>query len=250
MVSQEDRYFYLSGALSLGIFFGTLALFASVLFSHQAVHSYALTQDSYISVSIDVPLQKRSKNHTKTPEPSRSEAASSVPEVAAPQVTEDVSTLFENVWTQDVTAKKTTKKQPADTKRFSAIERRIKTTQSTKSTQASEQINALKLARPAISVTGSASSSAAEVNEYYAKIQALIYDRFFPPANSEGQSAKIYLSLDASGRIVTQRVLVNSGNLFFDEEVAALMKRIGSVAFPAPPEGKPVEVQIILTAEE
>ena len=165
-------------------------------------------------------------------------------------MTQDAATLFEEVWTQDVTAKKTTKNKPTDTKRLSAIEKRIKTTKSTKSTQASEQINSLKLARPAISVTGASASSAAEVNEYYAKIQAIIYDRFYPPANSEGQSAKLYLSLDATGRILSQRLLVNSGNLFFDEEVAALMKRIASVTFPPPPEGRPVELQIILTAEE
>ena len=108
----------------------------------------------------------------------------------------------------------------------------------------------MKLARPSVAVVGSSASTASEVNEYYAKIQAIIYNHFYPPINSEGSSAKVYLSFDATGRVVRNRVLAASGNTLFDAEVDALMQRIGSLAFPKPPEAKGLEIQIILTAEE
>lgn len=253
MVSNsDDRYFLLSGAMSLGIFFGTVILFASVLLHHDSIKSFALNKADYISVSIAMPLQKKSSKPAEKPAlvPQTKPAASEPPAAAVPQVTEDVSTLFDNVWTQDVTAKKSVKKKPIDTKRLSAIEKRIKTTKSTKSTEATEKIKSLELARPSVEVVGSSASAAAEVNEYYAKIQAIIYDHFYPPANSEGSSAKVYLSIDAAGRVVSNRILVNSGNAFFDEEVEALMRRIGGIAFPKPPKGEALEIQIILTAEE
>jgi outer membrane biosynthesis protein TonB len=56
--------------------------------------------------------------------------------------------------------------------------------------------------------------------------------------------------LDGSGRILAHRVLASSGNTLFDDEVDALMKRLGSVSFPSPPTGKALDIQIILTAEE
>jgi protein TonB len=250
MVSHDERYFYLGGFMSLGMFLLTIILFASVLFNHQKITSYAMNKDDYISVSIAVPLQKRSRNHTETPALISKSAPASQPKAETPQVTEDVSTLFDNVWTQDVTSKKVSKKTPTDTKRLSAIEKRIKTAKSEKSTEATEKIKSLKLARPSVAVVGSSASTAKEVNKYYAKIQAIIYDHFYPPVNSEGNSAKIHLELDGMGRVTAHRVLANSGNTLFDDEVDALMKRLGSVSFPKTPSGKPLDIQIILTAEE
>ena len=251
MVSHNERYFYLSGAISLGLFFSTLILFASVLVNHESAKSFAMTKADYISVSLsNIPLQKSSRDLTEKPAMTIKEPAAAPKPAEAPKVTEDVSTLFDDVWTQDVTAKKVTKKQPTESKRLGAIEKRIKTSKKSDSTAASEQIKSLKLARPSVAVVGSSASAASEVNEYYAKIQAIIYNHFYPPVNSEGSSAKVYLSFDASGRVVRHRVLVGSGNSLFDAEVDALLQRIGGISFPKPPEGKGLEVQIILTAEE
>lgn len=251
MVSHDERYFYLSGAISLGLFFSTLILFASVLVNSQSVKSYAMTKANYISVSLtNVPLQKSSRDLTEKPAMTIKEPAAAQKPAEAPKVTEDVSTLFDDVWTQDVTAKKVTTKTPTDTKRLGAIEKRIKTSKKGESSSASEKIKSLKLARPSVAVVGSSASTASEVNEYYAKIQAIIYNHFYPPVNSEGSSSKVYLSFDAAGQVVRSRVLVGSGNSLFDSEVDALLQRIGSVAFPKPPKGEAFEVQIILTAEE
>lgn len=259
MVSQQDRLFYASGALSFGIFLLTLLLFASVLFNYDAVKSYALSKQDYIAVSlVSVPLQKRpTKEETKTspvkeplpvkePEPQTEEEL-----ITTPEAFKDASTLFENVWTQEVSAKKRPMKKPeSDTKRISAIEKRIKTAQKSQQHSAAAKISSVKLAKPSVSVEGSATSAAAEVNEYYAKIQAIVYNHFNPPVNSEGNSARVYLRLDADGRLKDARILVPSGQPLFDNEVEALLRRLNSAVFPASPEGRPIELKIILTAEE
>jgi protein TonB len=259
MVSQQDRLFYASGALSFGIFLLTLFLFASVLFSYDAVKNFALSKEDYVAVSlVSVPLQERPTKAKKEPAPAEEPLPVKEPEpqteeelITTPEAFKDASALFENVWTQEVSTKKRPVKKPVtDSKRISAIEKRIKTAQKNKQQRAAEKIASVKLAKPSVSVQGSASSASSEVNEYYAKIQAIVYNHFNPPVNSEGNSAKVYLRLDADGRIKAARLLVPSGQPLFDNEVEALLRRLGSAVFPSSPEGRPIELKIILTAEE
>jgi protein TonB len=257
MVSQQDRLFYVSGGLSFGIFLLTLFLFASVLFSYDSVKSFALSKQDYVAVSlVSVPLQKRPTKAEKKPAPVKEPLPVKEPQtdeelITTPEAYKDASSLFENVWTQEVSTKKRPVKKPVtDTKRISSIEKRIKTAQKKQQHSAAEKIASVKLAKPSVSVQGSASSASSEVNEYYAKIQAIVYNHFNPPVNSEGNSAKVYLRLDADGRIKDARLLVPSGQPLFDNEVEALLRRLGSAVFPASPEGRPIELKIILTAEE
>jgi protein TonB len=259
MVSQQDRLFYVSGGLSFGIFLLTLFLFASVLFSYDSAKSFALSKQDYVAVSlVSVPLQKRTTKAKEKPAPVKEPLPVKEPEpqteeelITTPEAYEDASSLFENVWTQEVSAKKRPVKKPVtDTKRISTIEKRIKTAQKKQQHSAAQKIASVKLAKPSVSVQGSATSASSEVNEYYAKIQAIVYNHFNPPVNSEGNSAKVYLRLDADGRIKDARLLVPSGQPLFDNEVEALLRRLGSAVFPASPEGRPIELKIILTAEE
>ncbi len=257
MVSQRDRLFYVSGAISFGIFFLTLVLFASVLFNYDAVKSFAMSKQEYVAVSlVTVPLQKQPTKAEKTPEPVKIPEPPKEPEteeelITSPEAYKDASTLFDTVWTQDISQKKRPEKKPVvDAKRISAIEKRINTVQKKERSSASEAISSLKLAKPSVSVEGSTSSAGAEVDEYYAKIQAIVYNQFLPPENTQGNTAKVYLRLNGSGRVQDARVLISSGQPLFDQEVAALLQRLRSVTFPASPDGGPIELKIILTAEE
>jgi len=255
MDSYNERYFYLGGAMSLAISAATVMLFAWGVLNTSFPKSYALEKSDYISVSIDLPTLKRpvkektAPKSVDTPSAEPTPVAQEKPQTSAP-VVEDISTLFDDVWTKDVTAKKKVVKPQQESKRIGALETRLKTSKSEKSSKAAEQIEALKLAKPSVSVVGSSASAAAEVNKYYAKIQAIIYDRFYPPANSEGQSAKLYLRFDGKGTLLDARILAASGNPLFDDEVRALIKRLDGVAFPETPEGAGTEIQIIVTAEE
>lgn len=251
MASRNDYYFYLSGAISFALFFLVILLFSVIVFSSDKVKTYALKKDNYVAVSINLPTEKQSPNDTKKPAPKPVVKPKSAPEpTEAPPPVPDVSSLFSDVWTQKIAPKPGKEQKKIDAKRLSAIEKRIETKKSKKSDIASQKIKSLELVRPSVEVVGRSGSSASEVNEYLAKIQAFVYGHFYPPVNSEGNSAKIRIWLNASGSMTEYRVMAASGSNAFNDEVDALKKRLADIAFPRHPKGKSIVIDIILTAKE
>jgi periplasmic protein TonB len=246
---NDDRLFYLSGALSFALFFLALSIFGFALHSFENFKSYALTQQEYVAVSLQS-MEIRTRPSDYAVQPLESSPAAAAPEVTTPDTPQDVSSLFDDVWTADISKKKTEKKPDESLKRIASIEKRIKTSKVSESTAAADKIASLELVKSSVAIEGSSASAAAEVNEYYAKIQAIIYNNFYPPANSQGNSSKVFLRLDGSGRLEDARVLISSGQSYFDSEVTALLRRLQAVSFPRPPEGGPIELKIILTAKE
>jgi protein TonB len=252
MVIRNERYFYISGALSFLLFGIVTLLFVSMVFMGTEVKSYALKKKDYIAVSLTLPTQMTSMNRAKpdtrpTPKHAETKPESSAKPVAPAET--DISSLFSDVWTQKVDTKKKIEKKK-DTKRLAAIEKRIKTATKSETSSASEKLEKLELVKPTIKLVGSASSSAAEVNEYFAKIQAFVYEHFFPPAGSEGSSAKVRIWLDASGKMDDYRVIAYSGNALFNSEVDRLKQRLESVDFPGNPESRSIAIDIILIVQE
>lgn len=225
-------------------------MFGMFILTSDQVKSYALTKDKYIAVSIDLPTKMPSPNDTKKAVPKPKIEPESAPKPAAPpKSVPDVSSLFSDVWTKKISPKAEQEKK-SDAKRLSAIERRIKTTETKKSDVASKKVKELELVRPSAEVVGKSGSSASEVNEYLARIQAFVYERFYPPVNSEGNSAKIRIWLDASGRLSDYRLMAGSGSDAFNDEVSRLEERLKTVSFPKNPDGRSIVIDIILTAKE
>jgi protein TonB len=256
--SNDDRYFYLSGFIALGLFLAALLLFALVILHKNEIKTFAMQKDNYISVSLNTDVVVPTKNDAKPdPKPTPKEEKVSEPEPAVEEmettpesVNTDVSSLFDDVWTQNADTKVVKKEVKTDAKRLAAIEKRIVTKETKRSNKASEQIKTLELVKPSIEVAGASASTAPEVNEYLAKIHALIKSKFFPPSSSEGESAKVRVGLDANGHITDYRVLVPSGSNIFNEEVERLYSRLKRVDFPFNPDGKSISLVIILTVEE
>ena len=256
--NSDDRYFYLSGIISLTLFSGVLLLFSFVILHKSEIKTFAMQKDNYISVSLDMDVAIPTKNSAK-PEPKPTPKEEVVPEpetdtaeieTTPESVNTDVSSLFDDVWTQSADTKVVKKEETVDTKRLAAIEKRIKTKEAKKTSKASEKIKTLELVKPSIEVVGASASTAPEVNEYLAKIHALVKSKFFPPASSEGESAKVRVNLDAGGHITGYRVLVYSGTSIFNEEVDRLYNRLKRIDFPVNPDGKSISLEIILTVEE
>lgn len=256
--SSDDRYFYLSGLISLALFTAVLFLFALVILHKSEIKTFAMQKDNYISVSLNMDVVIPTQNDAKpAPEPTPKEEVVPEPEPVVEEiettpesVNTDVSSLFDDVWTQSADTKVDKKVEKVDTKRLAAIEKRIKTKESKHSSKASDKIKTIELVKPSIEVVGASASTAPEVNEYLAKIHALVKSKFFPPASSEGESAKVRVNLDASGHITGYRVLVPSGSNIFNEEVDRLYNRLKRIEFPANPDGKSISLEIILTVEE
>ena len=257
--NQDSRYFFISGFISLLTFLITLFLFAIVIFHKNSVETFALQKDNYISVSINMDTVTPTKNDAK-PDPKPTPIEKPMPEVEPEVVTEiettpdtvetDVSTLFDDVWTQSADTKVVKKEKKIDAKRLAAIEKRIKTKSSTKSQKASDTLKQFELVKPSIEMAGSSKSTAPVVNEYLAKIHAQVKSMFYPPASTEGESAKVRIELDAYGSLVRYRILVASGSDMFNEEVKRLEQRLKQVKFPENPDHKSVTLNIILTVED
>jgi len=261
VVHTNNRYFYISGLLSFSIFFAVVLMFGFVLFHKSSIDTFAMQEDNYISVSLNMEIPPVISKNDAKPDPTPTPVVETPPEpipepaveeiVATPEpVDTDVSSLFDDVWTQSADTKVVKKEEKIDTKRLAAIEKRIKTKEVKKSQKASDKIKTLQLTKPSIEVVGASVSTAPEVNKYLAKIHAQVKSKFFPPASTEGSSAKVRVTLDAGGHVTSYRVLVYSGSSIFNEEVDRLERRLKRIKFAENPERKSISLEIILTVEE
>ncbi len=256
--SREERYFYISGLISFTLFSAVVLLFILVILHKSSIETFAMQKDNYISVSMDMVTPLPTKNDAKPdPRPTPKEEPLPEPEPVTDEmettpdtVETDVSSLFDDVWTQSADTKVEKKEEKLDSKRLAAIEKRIETKEVTQSHKASDKIKTIELVKPSIEVVGGSASTAPEVNEYLAKIHAQVKAKFYPPASSEGESAKVRVRIDANGNVTGYRVLVYSGVTIFNEEVDRLERRLQRMTFPKNPDGKSISLDIILTVEE
>ncbi len=209
------------------------------MISSSSINEYALEKDNYISISMDI-QPKNSKSAKKSLQPTPIE--SSVSEI--PQDV-DVNDLFSDVWTKKIQKKKI---QPKDSKRIKDIQKKIKTTHANSVESISEKLNELDSSKS--NEENSPSSTANEVNEYLAKIQALVYRYFNVPPNSEGYSVIAYIELNAIGKVMDFRILTYSANDALNAEVDRIKDRLKSVVFPINPQNKSFSTKVILKSKE
>jgi len=240
-MGRNNSYFFVSGFISLTLFSIFLSLFFYMMFSSSKIKEYALTKDNYISVSIELPKEKKSK----------SKKSVATPIVNTPQTTQtqevDIDDLFSDVWTKNIKHKKVTKKK-IDNKRIQDIQRKIKTTNKNDTSKISQKIQ--QITSNKVDQENVQTSTADEVNEYLAKIQALVYKYFYPPANSQGHSVKAVIKLSALGKVLDFRILQKSANMALNEESEKIKERLMSVVFPRNPQNKSGNYIIILTSKE
>ncbi|NOQ30969.1 MAG: hypothetical protein GQ570_07605 [Helicobacteraceae bacterium] len=251
-MANNDRYFYISGFISLIFIFFVVFLFAYMLIASNKIRSFALKKDNYIAISLNIApstskaFTQKSKNRVK-PERKKEE----ISEKIAKLKTQDISSLFSSVKTQKVKQKPKKPKKVVDLKRLASLSKRIKTSTKNDVEKISKKVKKLKLSKSSVEVSSaSASSSATHVDEYLAKIQVFVYNNFYPPASTEGSSAKIRIWLNENGKLSDFRILAKSNNSSFNEEVELLKERLNSLTFPRHPRLEKSVIDIILTAKE
>ncbi|MDQ7042106.1 MAG: TonB C-terminal domain-containing protein, partial [Sulfurimonas sp.] len=151
----------------------------------------------------------------------------------------DVNNLFSDVWTKKIAQKKELVK-PKNLKRISEIQKKIKTS----------SVNDVKPISQQVSNETKQNSTANEVNEYLAKIQAIVYRYFRVPANSEGSSVKTVIELNALGKVLDFRILSYSNNEALNAEADKIGERLKYITFPINPEKKPSRTIVILISKE
>ncbi len=235
---KNDYYFYISGFISFALFFGFIAVVIIMLMSNINIKSYALKEDNYISISLDIVTPQTSKNakvEEKTIEPISEEIESDL----------SIDDLFSDVSTKTIKKKKEKK---IDSKRFQELTKRVKTAKLNKVDSMNEKINSIQDSN--IAKITKQNSSADEVNEYLARIQAIIYKNFNPPQNTQGKSAKVVIELSAIGKMLDFRVLSPSDNEDFNKELHKIKNKLQGALFPSNPDNENFRLITIITSKE
>ena len=238
-MANNDNYFYISGVLAISIFAFFISLFFMMMFQTSKIDNYALTKDNFISVSIEMPKVKQKVSKTTTNTETLQE--SSVVE----NKNIDVNDLFSDVWTKKIVEKK---EKPVNSKRIQEIQKKLKTVETNSVKSIAEKVNNLDNTTSDKEVTSS--STANEVNEYLAKIQALVYQNFNVPSNTEGYSVKSVIELDALGKVIDFRILNYSTNEALNAEVDKIKARLQNVIFPINPQNRSSRTVVILISKE
>jgi len=239
-MARNNSYFLFSGLISLALFAIVLSLFFLMMFSASKINTYALKKDDFISVSLEmvsVPMKKVNKEVIEIKE-----------ETVAEEVKEvDIGNLFSDVWTKDITIEKK-KPKKIDNKRLELIQKKIKTS---KNNVAQKQEEIINNNEATVSDNKSQKNSTAnEVNEYLARIQAIVYKYFEPPANSQGHTVKALIELSAIGKVQDFRVLAYSSNQALNLECDKIKSRLSGVLFPENPEGVTSTTIVNITSDK
>ena len=240
-MARENPYFFISGFISLILFMLVISLFFIMMLSASKTNSYALKKDDFISVSLEIvniPTKKRKKEAIAVQE--ESQVIEEVKEV-------DIGNLFSDVWAKDIKIKKQ-KIKKVDNKRFELMKKKIKTSKNNKENSLVKNIdNTQATVRDSKSQK---SSSANEVNEYLAKIQAIVYKYFKPPSNSQGHTVKAVIELSAIGKVQDFRILTYSSNQALNQECDKIKLRIITALFPSNPENKSSKTIVNITSDK
>lgn len=240
-MDKDNNYFYLSGFLSFTIFSFFLSTVLYMIISSDKIKIFALEKDNYISVSVDMSIKKAKKTIKNLPKTITEESV-----VETKQEDVNIDNLFSDVWTQNI---KPTKKTPqkVNNRRLQEITKKTKVAKENEVKSVSDifkNINADE------SDEVSSESKSFEVNEYLAKIQALVYKYFYPPASSEGYTVKAVITLSAIGKVQDFRILNYSLNDALNAECDKINTRLINVVFPKNPDNKSDSYTITLTAQE
>lgn len=245
---HNERYFFLSGLISLVLFFFLLVLIGFSVLASPKIEQFAMTQSDVVSISISISdTPSRTEPLQEMPEP-KSEPADEKPapiEEQKPEPEPEISDLFSNVKPQ-VEPKK--KSNAFEREALNALEKEILSPQEKQ--RFSEKVKNIELVKPGMKMVVDGGSSGPIVNEYHAKIQALIYTHFHPPAGSQGQAARVRIKISAQGKLVSYRVVAYSGSSVLNNEVDWLKERLESLQFPPHPDRKEAQLECILTAKE
>ena len=207
-----------------------------MLFSIKKETSYGLVKDKFIAVSIVIPKNIKKFTHAAA-------ASSSASKSVSQDI--DVNNLFSDVWTQKIELKK---KKKLNSKRITDIAKKIKTVDKNSVNSLSEKIEKLDVKES--DKNEQQASTANEVNEYLAKIQAIVYQYFNVPPNSAGNSVKIVIELDSLGHMTDFRILNYSANEALNSEVDKIKDRLKNVVFPKNPQKRSSRTIVVLISKE
>lgn len=247
MTVQSRAYFIISGIISFVILFIAFAASVYILFTNEKIKTYALKKDNFISISLNN-IPKTTKKVIK-----KSVKKKVVKKVIdTPIIDEDIGSLFSNVATKKIIHKKREiKKRRIDKNILEAVNKEFNTLKENKvDNNISKKLEELKLRNSKVALVNQKASTALDINEFLASLQAFIYDKFYPPVNSSGNSAVVRIWISKESTLSRFIIIAPSNNDYFDDEIKSLERRLSSVKFPTNPQKKEMVIDITLVAKE
>jgi len=211
-----------------------------MMFSTSKIDNFALNKDNFISISLETVTTptKIAKKEVVIP----NEEVQSVEEVKEV----DIGDLFSEVWTKKIKIEKKEKK--IDKKRLELIQKKIKTKEKNSVEPLSQKV--INSEAEITDTQNKKSSSGDEVNEYLAKIQAIVYKYFYPPKNSQGHTVKAVIVLSVMGKVLDFRILTYSSNTALNKECDKIKDRLVGVLFPRNPQNKSSSTIVNITSDK
>lgn len=239
-MGDNKSYFILSGAISLSFFIFILALFFYMMFSSADIKTYALTKDNFVSISVNTAKVQTKQDNKKVVTPvQESKSVSETKEV-------DIGNLFSSVPTQDI--KKAKKVEKTEEKRKQELQKRPKPKTESDIDALMQKIN--NLDATVKDDESNPTSTGDEVDEYIATIQAMVYEHFMPPNNSQGNTVKVVIELSAIGKVLDFRILNYSSSDTLNQECDRIKDRLMSVVFPVNPKNKSGSYILNITSDK
>ena len=235
---NKNSYFYISGLISISLFTFFVSIIIFMMLSTSKNDIFALKKDQFISISLEVPKLKTSNKNIIASEASKNN-------IEKPKDV-NIDDLFSDVWTKNIKKQKTIKKN-VNTRRLLEIQKKSKTVDENSNKSNLDKTDIDESSNKADEINRA--STANVVNEYLAKIQALVYQKFSPPLNSQGYSVKAIIELSAIGKVMDFRILNYSANSNLNNECDKIKAKLTGVLFPANPENKSFSVIINLIPE-
>ncbi|WP_294889687.1 TonB C-terminal domain-containing protein [Sulfurimonas sp. RIFCSPLOWO2_12_36_12] len=192
--------------------------------------------------TVDKPIEKKEEEKPVEEEPQKE----AVTQTQKKDI--NIDNLFSEVKTKSI--KKTEEKVIEKEDKRVAQELSKKSVKSDVSKVESVASKAQKINTENKSEKESKSSTGSEVNEYLAKIQALVYEYFTPPENSQGKTVKAVIEINSFGKVVDFRILTYSDNEAFNRECDKIKGRLQNVLFPKNPDNKSGTYVINLISQE
>jgi len=213
-----------------------------MLVNTDKVKSFAMKKDKFISVSIEMPNIVTS--NIKKAEPKKVQEKAATP-VKSKDI--NVNNLFSDVWTKTINKTMPVEKK-VNNRRLQEIQKKIDVTNENRVESIANKIQNTK--SPKTDDKTVKTSTASEVNEYLAKIQALVYEHFHPPQNSEGNSVEAIIELSSIGKVYDFRILNYSSSSELNSECDKIKKRLLNIIFPKNPDNSAGLYKITLTSKE
>ncbi len=242
LTDKNDSYFYLSGLLSFLLFALVFVLAFTVIAEEERLISFAMKKDTVVTISLDNLKTKKIVKKNR-PQPK----SSPKPKVVEKTSTPDISSLFASVNAKKVQKKKKVEKVKINKEILKKLNKKAESVEKNKIVDANEKIKELDFSKVEIPQEAQSDSTADEVNEYYARVQALVYDNFFP-VNSQ-DSAKVKICIGSNGTLLRYVVVQYSNSTAFNSEVDSVKDRLASVSMPKPPSEKNSCFALRLTAK-